>query len=90
MYNIGDDVFKRSLYRIIDGFDLDEDVQRMRTIEAEVCAVLKKESKEFAGGWEGTLDQNRRADVLVAAAIKNSFKLYERNKNDVDDSYFNF
>lgn len=74
----------------MDGFEPDEDVQRMRTIEAEVFAVLKKESKEFSGGWEGTLEQNRRADALVAAAIRNSFKLYERNKNDVDDSYFNF
>ena len=62
----------------------------MRTIEAEVFAVLKKESKEFSSGWEGTLEQNKRADYLVAAAIRNSFKLYEKNKSSVDVSYFNF
>ena len=86
----GEDVFKRSLYRIIDGFDLSQDVERVRTIEAEVFAVLKKENKEFAAGWEGNLQQNKRADSLVAAAIRNSFKLYEKNKSDMDVSYFNF
>ena len=83
--------FKKALYRIIDGFPLDDDVQKMRTIEAEIFGVIKVENKEFQDQWEGSLDQNLRADEIVASAIRTSFQLYEKNKNkQVDDEFFKF
>ena len=78
------------MYRIIDGYDANEDVQRMRKIEADTFGVIKKESKEFASKWEGSIEENKRADHLVAAAIRTSFLLYEKNKKQYDDSYFKF
>ena len=78
------------MYRIIDGYDTNEDVQRMRQIEADTFGVIKKESKEFGGNWEGSIKENKRADHLVAVAIRNSFRFYEKNKKKFDDSYFKF
>lgn len=62
----------------------------MRTIEAEVFTVIR-EDKEFAEKWENSLEQNKKADCKIAAAIRNSFRLYEKNKKkDIDPIYFKF
>ena len=74
----------------MDGSDIDENVQRLRTIEAEVFAIIREE-KMFGDTWEGSLDQNKMADTKVAGAIRNSFRLYEKNKQkDIEPMYFNF
>ena len=45
----------------------------------------------FGDTWEGSLDQNKMADTKVAGAIRNSFRLYEKNKQkDIEPTYFNF
>ena len=74
----------------MDGSDIDENVQRLRTIEAEVFTVIR-EDKVFGDTWEGSLDQNKMADMKIAGAIRNSFHLYEKNKLDnIDTKYFEF
>lgn len=83
-------MFRKTFYRLIDGSDLDENVQRLRTIEAEVFTVIR-EDKVFGDTWEGSLVQNKMADMKIAGAIRNSFRLYEKNKQkDIDPLYFNF
>ena len=74
----------------MDGSDIDENVQRLRTIEAEVFTVIR-EDKAFGDTWEGRLDQNKMADMKIAGAIRTSFRLYEKNKLDnIDTKYFEF
>lgn len=74
----------------MDGSDIDENVQRLRTIEAEVFTVIR-EDKVFGDTWEGSLDQNKMADMKIAGAIRNSFRLYEKNKlHNIDTKYFEF
>ena len=74
----------------MDGSGIDENVQRLRTIEAEVFTVIR-EVKEFGESWEGSLEQNKKADMKIAGAIRNSFRLYEKNKlKDIDKEYFDF
>ncbi len=74
----------------MDGSDIDENIQRLRTIEAEVFTVIR-EDKMFGDTWEGSLDQNKMADMKIAGAIRNSFRLYEKNRlENVDTKYFQF
>lgn len=74
----------------MDGSDIDENIQRLRTIEAEVFTVIR-EDKMFGDSWEGSLDQNKMADMKIAGAIRNSFRLYEKNRlENVDTKYFQF
>ena len=45
----------------------------------------------FGDSWEGSLDQNKMADMKIAGAIRNSFRLYEKNRlENVDTKYFQF
>ena len=74
----------------MDGSDIDENIQRLRTIEAEVFTVIR-EDKMFGDTWEGSLDQNKMADMKIAGAIRNSFRLYEKNRlENLDTKYFQF
>ena len=79
-------------YRVVDGYDsFDDDVKKLRDIEARVFRVVKGE--EFGGSWDGSLKSNKRADELVTLYVRNSFQVYERSgkqKSVVDKSYFQF
>ena len=90
MYILDVKKFRKIFYRLVDGSDIDENIQRLRTIEAEVFTVIR-EDKMFGDSWEGSLDQNKMADMKIAGAIRNSFRLYEKNRlENVDTKYFQF
>ena len=42
------------------------------------------------GPWTGSAEQNRLADYKIAGSVKNSFKNYEKNKKEYEQSYFKF
>ena len=79
--------FRRSFYRIIDGYELDSHIERMRQIEEKVYRVIRK-GKDFDGEWDGSLKSNKKADENVALAIRNSFKIYEKNHSHREDETF--
>ena len=71
----------------MDGYALDENVEMMRAIEARVFQVVKTE--EFKGSWDGSLKSNEEADKHIASFIRNSFRVYEKNRRK-DETYFTF
>ena len=90
LISLGVAKFRKIFYRLVDGSDIDENIQRLRTIEAEVFTVIR-EDKSFGDSWEGNLEQHKMADMKIAGAIRNSFRLYEKNKQeDIDIMYFDF
>ena len=79
--------FRRSFYRLVDGHEVDENIEMMRSIEDRVFRVVKKE--DFGGSWDGSLKSNEKADLLVVTCIRNSFKVYEKNSKK-SETFFSF
>ena len=71
----------------MDGNEVDENVEMMRSIEDRVFRVVKKES--FSDSWDGSLKSNEKADLQVVTYIRNSFKVYEKNSKK-DETFFSF
>ena len=80
--------FRRSFYRIIDGCELDENIEKMRTIEEKVYRVVRN-GKDFDGNWDGSLESNKQADKKVALVIRNSFRIYEKKRQE-GSTFFKF
>ena len=69
-----------------------EDVgESLRVIEERIFmdSVKSKIVSEF-GAWVGSKEQNTEGDKKVAEVVRNSFKAYEKNKKNFEESYFIF
>ena len=78
-------------YRSLDS--LGDDYQcrhRMLSIEETTFGVVKTDVEKEFGQWKGTLNENKKADGLIASALYNSFKTYEKNRKNYEDSFFIF
>ena len=74
------------------GSDGDENIEKLKNIEESVFSVVRA-SEDFGGSYNGSLNDQKKADVLVAACIRNSFRVYEKNrkgKEEMHTSYFKF
>ena len=71
------------------GSDEDENIQKLRTIEETVFSVVRA-SKEFGPSYNGSLEDQKKADVLVASSIRNSFRVYEKNRKGKEDSHISY
>ena len=67
-----------------------EDRVKLRECERRTFEAIKNEA--FKDEWVGTLDQNLKADKIVAEKIRNSLKFYEAKvkSNSLGVSYFTF
>ena len=85
--------WKTVFYRIVDSGEglSKDDWQRVKEIEHETFCLLKESVlKETGGQWMCSIEQNKKADVEVAKAIRTSFMYYERNRKPPNVSYFKF
>ena len=64
------------------------DAKKLEEIEENIFLTIKE--KSFGDDWDGSLEDNKKADSLIGKAIHQSLKLYEKNKGEYDDSYFTF
>ena len=85
------------LYRLIDSNDLDEeDTKKIRDVEKRIfeevvkAEIIKKKAGDVAGGWIGSSDQNRAADLGVANKLRTAFRVYETNDSAAKKVYFKF
>ena len=89
-YFTGDEVWQKIFYRVVDS-QIGVEGDRIRVIEEEVFfQSVKAEVENMMGPWCGTPRQNECADSRIAISIKSAFKVYEKNKEDFEDSYFKF
>ena len=87
---VGDQSWKRYFYRCVDTL-AGTDGDHLREIEEKSFAhIFKKEVEAELGPWTGSAEQNRLADYKIAGSVKNSFKNYEKNKKEYEQSYFKF
>ena len=80
-------------YRLVDSPTSDEMVEeigRVRDIESTIFGGFKGSDDQFKESWQGSLEDNKRADSLVAAAIRKSFQSYERRRKEGEPTYFKF
>ena len=77
-------------YRLVDS-KMGEDGDKLRAIEMDIFyEVVKQEVEHLHGPWEGSMEENQMADMLIATLVKNSFKKYEVNKMSYEPEYFRF
>ena len=87
---LGPKKFRAVFYRKLDSMQSgDEDSKNLHEIEMETFNGIKSKACG-EGDWDGTLQSNKKADELVAAAIHQSLKSYETNRKSYDQEYFNF
>ena len=90
-HTLGVKTFRKMFYRALDSLgDEVRCLQRMLAIEEKTFGVVKGDVEKEFGEWTGTLDQNKKADSLIASALYSSFKTYEKNKKSYEDSFFIF
>ena len=83
-------MWQRTFYRIVDS-EIGVEGDRIRAIEEEVFFhSVKAEVENMMGPWCGTPKQNECADSRTSLSIKSAFKVYEKNKEKFQDSYFKF
>lgn len=81
----------RLFYRMVDSDTIEgEDRVKIRECERRTFEAIKNEA--FKEEWVGSLDQNLKADKIVAEKIRNSLKFYEAKvkSNSLGVSYFTF
>ena len=71
------------------GNDEDENIKKLKTIEETVFSVVRA-SEDFGPSYNGSLDDQKKADVLVASCIRNSFRVYEKNRKGKEDSHISY
>lgn len=76
----------------MDSDDLkEEDRVRLREIEAKTFKVVREDvSKKFKDGWDDSQEVNKEADKVVASKVRNSLKIYEKNKSKHSPTFFLF
>ena len=76
----------------MDSDDLkEEDRARLREIEAKTFKVVREDvAKKFKDGWDDSQEVNKEADKVVASKVRNSLKIYEKNKSKHSPSFFLF
>ena len=62
----------------------------MMTIEETTFGVVKSEVEKEFGSWTGTLNENKKADILIVTALYNSLKSYEKTRKPYEESFFVF
>ena len=90
---LGNKGFKKQFYRLVDGESLsNEDQQKLRIVERRVFDASREDILKEATDkkWSGSLDQNRRADTIVATKIRTSFRVFENSTSSSKESYFYF
>ena len=84
-------IFRKLFYRALDSLGDDSNCrQRMMTIEETTFGVVKSEVEKEFGNWTGTLEENKKADILIVSALLNSFKSYEKTRKPYEESFFVF
>ena len=70
----------------------DDDKIKLREIEKRLFNATKMESyKDFEGGWSGSDDQNKKADLIIATKLRSAFRIFEKStSNDAKESFFYF
>ena len=89
---LGNKGFKKQFYRLVDGESLsNDDQQKLRIIERRVFDASREDILKEAADrkWNGSLEQNRRADVIVATKIRTSFRVFDNSKTP-KEKYFYF
>ena len=84
-------IFRKLFYRALDSLADDSNCrQRMMTIEETTFGVVKSEVEKEFGSWTGTLNENKKADILIVTALYNSLKSYEKTRKPYEESFFVF
>ena len=70
----------------------DDDKARLRDVEKRLFKATKTETcKDFQGEWTGSLDQNKRADLVIATKIRSALRIFEKStSNDAREKFFYF
>ena len=70
----------------------DDDKNELRNIERRIFTATKAESsKDFSGEWGGSLEQNMKADTVIATKIRTSFRIYEKKTSNLaKEAFFYF
>ena len=70
----------------------DDDKNELRNIEKRIFEATKAESsKDFSGEWGGSLEQNMKADTVIATKIRTSFRIYEKSTSNLaKEAFFYF
>ena len=70
----------------------DEDKAELRDIEKRIFIATKVEaSKEYDGEWRGSVEQNMKADTVIATKIRSAFRIYEKtSSNATKEAFFYF
>ena len=70
----------------------EEDKTELRAIEERIFHANKAEScKDFAGEWTGSIEQNKKTDLIIATKIRTAFRIYEkRTSDDAKEQFFFF
>ena len=80
-------------YRICDGIEdggNDEIGDKLLEIEFSTFLVVKKSIVKDCGSWSGSLENNRKADQMIARVIRRSIHNYEKNRKSYEKTYFLF
>ena len=66
-----------------------EDQTELRNIEKRIFISTKAESsKEFDGEWGGSVEQNKKADMVIATKIRSAFRIYEKSSSNASKEAF--
>ena len=78
--------WKSLFYRYIDS---DGNLE-LKRIEFDIFQHIKIDVESYTGKWNGSVEQNKLADKKIAAAIRSSFKSYEKLGIRRDGQFFKF
>ncbi len=70
----------------------DDDKSKLRDVEKRLFKATRAEScKDYNGEWTGSLDQNKKADLVIATKIRSAFRIHEKStSNDAKEEFFYF
>lgn len=77
---------------MLDTLELSNEIRpQLIQLEFTTFQVIKKALVEDMGPFVGSLEQNKKADLMISNTIRTSLRTYEeKTKKSYDKSYFSF